>query len=322
MKNFRDVKDQDRLIGRLQEDIRGGQLKHAYLFIGPKGIGKRTLAQAFAKTVFCHELRGGTDACDDCEVCRILEHDNHPDFYLMQPEAGKDYRIEAIREMQKTLPYKPVAGEYRVILLDEAERLGATCGNALLKSIEEPPEGTIFLLVSSSLEALLPTIVSRCQIMRLAPLTPDTVKELFMSDYGMDEKQAAMLAGLSASSMAAADYSSEADAMSEWLDFQEIDRMIRERPHELWDLSQSLEKQERLVQVIGYWRKILRDALVRPIDESIKPMLDRDDTSWDETYILTALDLMGEAIAALEQRANKRMTVDVLLQRLKKAANA
>ncbi len=319
MKNFRDIKDQDRLIERLQEDIAKHQMKHAYLFIGPKGVGKRTLAQAFAKTIFCGQ---SGDACDECDTCRILEHDNHPDSYLMRPEPGKDYRIDAIREMQRTMPYKPVAGDYRVILLDEAEKLGATCGNALLKSIEEPPEGTIFLLVSSSLDALLPTIVSRCQIMRLSPLTSESVTELFVTDYGMDHEQAAMLAGLSSQSMEAADYVAEADEMMDWLDFSEIDRTVRERPHELWDLSQSLEKLDRLTQVIGYWRKLLRDALVRSIDEKIKPMLDSEEPVWDEEYILTALDLMSETIAALEQRANKRMTVDVLLQRLRIAANA
>jgi DNA polymerase-3 subunit delta' len=318
MKNFRDVKDQDRLIERLREDIAKHQMKHAYLFIGPKGVGKRTVAQAFAKTIFCGQ-KG--DACDDCDTCRILEHDNHPDFYWMRPEAGKDYRIDAIREMQRTMPYKPVAGDYRIILLDEAEKLGSTCGNALLKSIEEPPEGTIFLLVSSSLDALLPTIVSRCQIMRLSPLTPETVAELFVSDYGMDQKQAVMLAGLSSQSMEAADYAAEADEMMEWLDFTEIDRTVRERPHELWEMTQSLEKVERLTQVIGYWRKLLRDALVRSIDKEIKPMLDRKEPVWDEEYILTALDLMSETITALEQRANKRMTVDVLLQKLRKATN-
>lgn len=322
MKNFRKIRGQERLVERLQNDISKQQLKHAYLFVGPKGVGKRTLAQAFAKTILCGNMSERPDACDSCETCQILDHDNHPDFYWMRPEPGKDYRIDAIREMQKTLSYKPVSGEYRIILLDETEKLGLTCGNALLKSIEEPPEGTIFILVSSSLEGLLSTIVSRCQVMQFSSLSSETVKELFLSDYGLDEKRASLLAGLSSNTMEVADYAEQAQEMLEWLDFSDIDRIIRESPHELWDLSQSLEKQEHIVQIIGYWRKSLRDSLVRSIDKEIEPMLDRDEPIWEEDYILGALELMSEAIRALEQRANKRMTVDVLLQKLRKAATA
>lgn len=322
MKNLRNIKDQDRLIERLQNDIINHQLKHAYLFVGPKGIGKRTVAQAFAKTVLCGGKGDQADACGTCETCRILDHDNHPDFYWMRPEQGKDYRIDAIREMQKMLSYKPVSGEYRFILLDETEKLGQTCGNALLKSIEEPPEGTIFILVSASLESLLSTIVSRCQVMRFSPLRHETVKELFISDYGLDETRASLLAGLSSNSMEAQDYAEQAQDMLEWLDFSVIDKIIRERPEDLWELSQSLEKQERLVQIIGYWRKLLRDSLVRSIDKNIQSMLDQEEPGWDEKYILSALELMSDAIRAIEQRANKRMTVDVLLQKLRKAATA
>ncbi len=320
MKNFRQVLGQDRIVQQLKEDIRKKQCKHAYLFVGSPGIGKRTLAQAFAKSLLCLDPLPDADACGICHSCKIIAHNNHPDLYTMHPEPGKEYKIEEIREMQKELSYKSFSGSHRVVLIDEADKLGSIGGNSLLKIMEDPPFGTVFLLVANSVDSLLETMVSRCQVMRCMPLKRDIVMSLWEQEYGLDPIKAGLLADLSSDSMTGFHQEEQVEDTSAWLDYASVYRLFQEQPFALWDVSLDLEKQERLVDILLYWRKCLRDTLVQQIEPMLDSMGKKTCLSVSEETAMASMEIIQEAIVALSQRGNKRLAIDVMLQRLRMAS--
>jgi DNA polymerase-3 subunit delta' len=186
----------------LQGHLQAGRLRHAYLFLGPDGVGKRTLALRFARALNC-ERHGGSGAfCDPaqdpvCRACRLTPQETYPDLHVLRPEAeGGGIRVEQIRELQHQLALAPFEGRWRIALLSEFHRASHSAANALLKTLEEPPAHVLLLLTSPTAEALLPTIVSRCETLALRPLpVAELVGEL--RARGLPEAQAELLAGIS-----------------------------------------------------------------------------------------------------------------------------
>ena len=147
----------------------------AYLFVGPTGVGKETVANHFAKSINCLELDEG--ACGTCISCRKTADGNHPDTQIVSP-SGAWIRIDQIRELQKRIVYRPYEGIRKVAILREAERMNLEAANCLLKTLEEPPAESVLILLTSNLDALIPTIRSRCQIIKFNPLRPDELGTL------------------------------------------------------------------------------------------------------------------------------------------------
>ncbi|MGZ3639583.1 MAG: DNA polymerase III subunit delta', partial [Ktedonobacterales bacterium] len=157
----------------LTRAVASGQVSHAYLFAGPDAIGKTTLALAFAQLLECEQpdLPGG-EPCGVCASCRKVQHGNHPDVTLVEPEEGKRLLgVDAVREAVVRLAnLAPSTGRWRVFILPNVDRMTANTVNALLKTLEEPPPGVVLLLTSAEPENLLPTLLSRCQLVTLQPL--------------------------------------------------------------------------------------------------------------------------------------------------------
>ena len=159
----------------LQKLLKPGSRPHALLFYGMGGIGKKMLALHFAKTFLCKSA--GKKPCGLCESCRLMDIENnsfaHPDFYLLTPEeAGKDIKIEQVKEMAKQAAFAPVLSEYKVCIIDDAGQMTAEAANSLLKLLEEPPPGWLFILITQQAERLLPTVLSR--VVRLRFESPDS----------------------------------------------------------------------------------------------------------------------------------------------------
>lgn len=156
----------DLLIDRWQNN----NLPHALLFCGAKGLGKRQLALAFAKTLLCTESQQTKQACGTCRTCKLMQAGTHPDFHLIEPEEeGKNIRIDAIRELITQINQTAHLGTYKIVLLAPAEALPVAAANALLKTLEEPPAKTIFILLTQQPSLLFATIRSRCQLITFYP---------------------------------------------------------------------------------------------------------------------------------------------------------
>lgn len=150
--------DQPRVRDFLATAISEGRLSHAYLFLGPPGSGKHEAAEALAKCVVCPH--GGDATCDEC---RRVAHRTHPDVHWLAPGSATGYLVSQVRELIEDAGLAPIRATAKVYVLERAELLRGTAANALLKTLEEPPEGTMFILCARVVEAMLPTIVSRCQ---------------------------------------------------------------------------------------------------------------------------------------------------------------
>jgi DNA polymerase-3 subunit delta' len=185
----------------LAEHIVRNQIRHAYLLCGPEGIGRRTLALRLAQALNCPDVSPAGDPCQmaTCRSCRQMEAMQHPDLSVVQAEAaGSTLKVEQVRELQHALALHPYEGRWRIALLLRFQEATVSAMNALLKTLEEPAPRVILILTAESPESLLPTIVSRCEVLRLRSLPFDQVSQALAEDWGLETTQAEHLAHISA----------------------------------------------------------------------------------------------------------------------------
>lgn len=156
---FDDIFGQPRVREFLRASIASGRVSHAYLFTGPAGSNKTAAAYAFAQAILCKD-----HGCRTCDDCRRIERRKHPDVHFYTPEGAQGYLIEQIREIVSGVSLAPIRATGKVYILDRVDLLGVSAANAFLKTLEEPVEGVTFILLGRTREAVLPTIVSRCQV--------------------------------------------------------------------------------------------------------------------------------------------------------------
>ena len=202
--SFKDIQGQDRATSFLRGSIESGRISHAYIFYGPYGIGKKLTAMNFAKALNCsaaNEAGGASFAqsCDACIPCRKIDSSNHPDVSVLRPEKeGGSISIDAVRALIKDASLKPYEAKKKVYIIDEADGMKEEASNAFLKTLEEPPSDSVFILIAESLRRLPATIVSRSQVVKFFPLRVDEVKDILIKLYGVDEPKAHVLSHLSA----------------------------------------------------------------------------------------------------------------------------
>lgn len=165
---------------------------HAYLFTGPLGMGKRTVAFLFAKAILCN---GENRPCNQCISCQLFSDGNHPNFLQLSPQNGK-ISVQMIRDLLSELNKRPFHPGWRVVLLQNVDLYNASCQNALLKTLEDPPEKTVFLLTAQNSELLLPTVRSRLRILRMGPVEEEEMVS-YLCEKGIDMMQARKCAQVS-----------------------------------------------------------------------------------------------------------------------------
>jgi len=174
---FSDVIGQERVVSVLRRSIEMERVSHAYLFSGIEGCGKRKTALAFVQAVFC----GKEDACGICPSCRKVAGGQHPDLHILEPD-GAFIKIDQVRELQKELSYRPFEAPKKACIIDGAEKLNLSSGNALLKTLEEPPGNALMILITPERSAVLQTILSRCQTLDFQPLPGALIEERLIRD--------------------------------------------------------------------------------------------------------------------------------------------
>jgi DNA polymerase-3 subunit delta' len=174
------IQGHERWVEMFRQVVRRQRLAHAYLFVGPEGVGKRLFALELAKALLCERNDPGQlDACGQCDACLLVEARTHPDFFLVaKPEDKNVLEIEVMRELCQGFGLKAGRGHGKVAVLDDADDLNAEAANCFLKTLEEPPPRSVFILIGTSLDGQLPTIRSRCQVIRFAPLPEKTVSAI------------------------------------------------------------------------------------------------------------------------------------------------
>jgi DNA polymerase-3 subunit delta' len=185
-------------LGFVERSILTERPPHALLLFGPDGVGKTTLAMDLAAGLLCLDPDPAARPCRSCAACRKVEHGNHPDLHLLEPEgAGQQIRVGQVQALAAELALLPLEGRFRVAVIEHANRLNPDAQNALLKTLEEPPARVCLILAADDTAALLPTVVSRCARLRLGPVATEAIVELLGETGLADSVQGSALARLS-----------------------------------------------------------------------------------------------------------------------------
>lgn len=185
MRNFENIIGHEQNIEHLEKAIKNGQVSHAYIFNGENGIGKMTMAKSFAKALLCETK----NSCGTCQSCVQMESDNHPDvIYVTHEKAG--ITVDDIRnQVNQSILVKPYSSDYKVYIIDEADKMNLAAQNALLKTIEEPPAYAVIILISDNKDSFLETILSRCVVLNFGPVKEEQVRDYIISHYGENKER-------------------------------------------------------------------------------------------------------------------------------------
>ena len=305
----------------LKQSLARRRLAHAYLLLGPAQIGKRTLALELAKALNClaeEEER----PCGECLACHKIAHSSHPDVRVVEPQDGS-LKIDQIRQLQREIALTPHEGRYRVVILRSFDQATTEASNCLLKTLEEPPPQVVLCITAPDRSSLLPTIVSRCQLLNLRPLSLGTVESALRKRWGAGQERATLLARLSGGRLGWAvqayqepsileHRTSHLDSLVKLLDEPRVPRFGYAQK-----VSRTPEAVSSILETwLSWWRDLLlvhegKGAEITGKDRS------EEITAYASRYSLSqihgALEAIRTAQKHLERNANLRLTMEVLL---------
>lgn len=323
-------------VDMLHQHAARGDVRHAYLFCGPPGLGRRTLALRLAQALNCTKpLSAGVPCGGTCRDCKQIEAMQHPDMNVIEPtikdsadsknlipDPSGVIRVEQIRDLQKNFNLKPYQAKYRVALFLRFEKANENAANALLKTLEEAPAHAILLLTADNPEQLLPTIVSRCEILRLRPL-PISAIESDLLERGVDEERARLLAHISGGRPGYArkliDDVTLLEKREERLD--DLQTLLPAQRVEKFSYADKLSKdKDAMRQTILIWLSYWRDVMLR-VAQAETPLINID-RNMEIEFLAGRLDLstarrvVGDLESALEKmdrNVNPKLLAEVLL---------
>ncbi|GMR21876.1 MAG: DNA polymerase III subunit delta' [Acidobacteriota bacterium] len=308
------------LVARLARMAAADTVPPSLLFAGPAGVGKLEAALTLAQAQNCLTLTG--DACGECSACVRIKRGEHPDVRIARPEgAGRQLKAESVRQIVSESPFRPFEGRRRVSVFVDAERMNPTAANTLLKTLEEPPTWVVLILVTSNPATLLPTILSRCQIYRFAPLAIDDRITQLVTRHEMDRERATLLAALSGGSLPQAlelEEDSLVDVRNEALRVASV-VVDGAREQDMVPWADRLAKDDRLMVLLHLVIGIVRDVATtlgggtivhRDLGSEIEKLASGAPLpAW-----LRAFHLAEQSLRDLRDRyLNKRITVSRLL---------
>jgi DNA polymerase-3 subunit delta' len=311
-------------INLLKVQVANNASRHAYLFTGPKGVGKRTMAIRFAQAINCDKSPSPGEPCFECRTCTLIERMQHPDLAIVQSEReGRTLKVGQVRELQHEVSLTPYEARYRVAILLRFEEASISAANALLKTLEEPPPQVKIVLTAESSERLLPTIVSRCEVLRLRPLAVNDISLGLSSKMKIPNEQSILLAHISGGRPGyALRLQNEPELLTKrnkWLD--DLQHMIPSSRVERFTFAENLAKdKDALVEILQVWLSFWRDVLIISMDASIElTNQDReeeikqlaDDISVYQTRKFVSR--LEQSYDLINHNVNIRLVTDVLL---------
>lgn len=241
MAGFHDIIGHERIKEHFQKAIEYNKISHAYILAGEEGMGRKTIAKAFAMTLLCE--RSNREPCLECHSCKQVLSGNHPDVLWVSHEKPNSIGVDDIRlQINDTIFIKPYSSAYKIYIVDEAEKMTVQAQNALLKTIEEPPAYVIIILLTTNQESFLPTILSRCIQLKLKPLKNDVVGGYLMETMGVKESQADVYAAFARGNLGKAIHLASSDEFQ--LMYRQVLNLLKNLKE--MDISMLLDSIKRL----------------------------------------------------------------------------
>jgi len=310
---FAEVVGQERAVSVLRRSIAMGRVAHAYLFTGIEGCGKKKTALAFVQAVFC----GKDEACGVCPSCRKLAAGQHPDLHTLEAD-GAFIKIDQIRDLQKELSYRPFEAPKKACIIDGAERLNLSSGNALLKTLEEPPGDALMILLTPQPAAVLQTILSRCQPLGFQPLSAELIEERLLRDRFAPEA-ARVAATLAAGSLSRA-MDIAADGALQGRDGF-LTRVVTLTPGEIAPLFAAAEEfaadKEGLPGILELLLSFLRDVLLYPstpqaiANADLEQLIAKEAAQCPPGRVMALIEEVMNVRRLLSRNVNARLALEV-----------
>lgn len=316
-------------IDLLAQAIKNGRPSHAYLLTGPSQVGKTTLARAFAQALVCERGTGAPcgGSVGACRTCQRVAQGRYPDVQLIMAEKNT-IQIDQVRAITSDAAISPLEGRRKIFIIREIERASLPAANALLKTLEEPPPQVILLLTTSRRDQLLPTILSRCQVIGLRPLPLEQIREALRTRWGVDDEHAALLARLSGGRLgwAVAAHTDPGmwQARAKYLD--DLLALIAEGYLGRLAYAETLSRAgDDLEMALGLWATWWRDVLLiqRALPDAVlnldrKTQLLQQAGLFRAEQVEKALTDLVQTLRRIKANVNARLALDVLLLRLPK----
>jgi len=315
-------------VDMLKKHVVNGTTRHAYLFSGPPGLGRRTLALRFAQALNCQTPVAAGIPCGTCRDCKQIEAMQHADLTVIQAEAeGGTLKVDQIREARRTLTLKPYMAKYRVSIFLRFQEANDNSANALLKTLEEAPSYAVLILTADNPEQLLPTIISRCEVLRLRPLQIEQIQTA-LENRGIENNRAKLIAHISGGRFGYAMRLTENDSLLDKREerLNELLTLLPASRVEKFAYADKLSKdKDAMRQAILFWLSYWRDVMLRTA-QAETPLVNVDRnmeiedlaSRMDLTSARLVVSGLENALEKMDRNVNSRMLAEVLLLDLPK----
>jgi DNA polymerase III subunit delta' len=323
---FAEIVGHERIVEVFRRSVRSGKTPHSYIFEGIPGCGRRKTALALIQALYCTAVED--DACGVCSSCRKIAGNNHGDIHFVEPLPDKrDISVEQLRELQRELSLRPYEAPRKACIMEPAERMSVNAANSLLKTLEEPPGNALIILLTENADMLLPTIRSRCQLIRFSALSTENVR-LLLEKSGVPPAVADLLAPLSEGSMQrAGELDNEALSARRDKLIAHLASLDLGRISTVFDTAEELAgNRDETLASLDLLLSVARDSVYLNagcpdiVNTSIRPALERFAAGLTLERALQVLGDIMETRRAVQRNANNKLALDCLFMKIAEAS--